>query len=118
MVLDELRCGHTTSVCGMDDFWRELILESVRQLCRELLRTGSPVALKLGSLCGSFPLFALFAMQTLCENLFENKPLHVSNLALWQINPSLTLLYPVHNLALSPSVGVVGFAEYVSTHSY
>jgi hypothetical protein len=55
MLLDELWFGHIASVCGKDDLWCELIFESVWQLCRELLRTGSSVALKLGSLCGSTP---------------------------------------------------------------
>jgi ABC-type polysaccharide/polyol phosphate export permease len=55
MVLDELRFGHIASVCGEDDFMVRVDFESVRQLCCELLRIGSPVAFKLGSLCGSTP---------------------------------------------------------------
>jgi hypothetical protein len=55
MVLDELRFGHIASVCGMDDFMVWVDFGSVRQLCRELLQMGSPVALKLGSFCGLTP---------------------------------------------------------------
>ena len=46
--LCELRFGHTTRLLGGMFSWRELFWEGVRQLCRELLRMMSPVALKLG----------------------------------------------------------------------
>jgi hypothetical protein len=55
MVLDELWFGNIASVCGKDDFMVWVDVGSVRQLCRELPRTGILVALKLGSLCGSTP---------------------------------------------------------------
>ena len=49
-VLGELRFGHTTSTSsGIGLGWRECFGKSVRQLCRELLRMRSLVALELGS---------------------------------------------------------------------
>jgi hypothetical protein len=57
MVLDELQFGHIASVYGKDDVMVGVDFGSVRQLCYELLRMGSLVALKLGSLCGSTPTY-------------------------------------------------------------
>ena len=45
-VLGELRFGHTTRFLGGMFSWCELFLEGVWQLCHELLRMRSPVALK------------------------------------------------------------------------
>ena len=79
-----------------------VVFGSVRQLCRELLWTGSPVVLKLGSLCGSTPYIVLVTKEKLCENPFESKPLHVLNLACRKVTPALSLTNPMHVLITPP----------------
>ena len=98
--------------------WRELFWKSVRQLCCVLRQMRSPVAnLKLGS-CVDRP-YVLLGVRKLLENSFlSNEPLH-KKLAFRKLNPSLILdlpyaLYSVY----TPSVGMVGLAEYVCTHPF
>ena len=53
------------------------------------------------------------------KSLFQNKPLHVLKLAFRKLNPSLILDLPCALYsAYTPSVGVVGLAEYVCTHPF
>ena len=113
-VLGELRCGHITSVYfGMG--WRELFLKCVRQLCRVLRRMRSPVAvLKLGS--------CVDQSYVLLDNCFENPfsqmnpcmKISFSQIKHWPYPWSIMCMYSVY----TPSVGVVGLAEYVCTHSF
>ena len=92
-------------------FWK-----CVRQLCRVLRRMRSPVAvLKLGS-CADQPLVLLGTRKTGFRNIcFQTNP--CIKYCFRKSNPSLTLdlpcaLYSVY----TPSVGVVGLAEYVCAH--
>ena len=87
-------------------------MEDVQQLCRVLRRTGSPVAIKTWILCGS----TLSKEKLVLRVLLLNEPLH--KISFLQINPNLILDFTQCMLfcLYSPSVGVVGLAEYVCTH--
>ena len=66
-------------------------MESVRQLCRELRWTGSPVAIKLGSLCGSTPT----VLTKIClQNPFENTTLACVKYRFIAINHNPSVLLP------------------------
>ena len=52
------------------------------------------------------------------KNLFQNKPLHMLKSAFRKLNPNLILDSScAYILFIPPSVGVVGLAEYVGTHT-
>ena len=115
-VLGELQCGHTTSVSfGMG--WRELFWEkcpAVVPCATADEESGSSI--KLGSCVGQH--YELFSTKKICfENLFFQISPCIKKIAFRKLNPSLILdvtdaLYTVY----TPSVGVVGLAEYVCTH--
>jgi hypothetical protein len=89
-------------------------LENIRQLCRVLRRTGSPVAVWNLGPCGSASC-ALWYWKTCFEKCFLNEPLHI--IVFPQMNHNFILgLSCAFNPVMSPSVGVVGLAEYVRTH--
>ena len=112
-VLGELRCGHITNVYfGMG--WCELfwgMCPAVVPCATADDESGS--SLKIGSCVGQH--YVLFGTKKTCfENPFlSNEPLH-KLLFSRKLNPSIILdlpcaLYSVY----TPSVGVVGLAEYV-----
>ena len=115
-VLGELRCGHITIVYfGMG--WRELFRKCVRQLCRVLRRMRSPVAvLKLGS-CVDQPYVLLGTRKLFFWKCFLSNESMYKILLSAKVNLNLILELPCALYSVyTPSVGVVGLAEYVCTH--
>ena len=116
-VLDELRCGHITSVYfGMG--WRELFWKkclAVVPCATADEESGS--SLKLGS-CVDQPLVLFGTRKLVLENaLFQLNP--CINIAFHKSNPSLILELPCALYSVyTPSVGVVRLAEYVCTHPF
>ena len=81
--------------------WRELFWKCVRQLCRVLRRTRSPVAvLKFGS-CEDQPLVLLGIRKLVLKMLLSNEPLHK---ILFSANQTLalSLTYHVHDILFIP----------------
>ena len=115
-VLCELRCGHITSVySGMG--WRELFSE----MCSSVVPCAtvdeeSCSSLKTWILCGSTLRVTRYKETGFGNVFFQIEPLHKILLSA-KVSLNLILELPCALYSIySPSVGVVGLAEYICTH--